>query len=169
MVSRTLTVVARSSVVEEGTIVTAVAGSSEKVGGSRTQFGVPEPLQSAPCISVHGFSASRRVRSAWKKKILKSCNLTTRLRQRAPDDQCASGCRAHDERTRPGAARQHHQLQGARRALLSCCWFLSDARRRDFSCCGMDVHAGRCRPVLVAVSAGTRYARSDTHRPTGKK
>ena len=44
MVSRTLTVVARSSVVEEGTIVTAVAGSSEKVGGSRTQFGVPEPL-----------------------------------------------------------------------------------------------------------------------------
>ena len=45
MVSRTLTVVARSSVVEDGTIVTAVAGLSEKVGGSGTQFGVPEPLQ----------------------------------------------------------------------------------------------------------------------------
>ena len=40
----TLTVIARSDVVEEGTIVTAVAVSSDKVGGSGTQFASPEPL-----------------------------------------------------------------------------------------------------------------------------
>ena len=37
-------VVARSGVVEDGTIVTAVVRSSEKVGGPRTQFLIPEPL-----------------------------------------------------------------------------------------------------------------------------
>ena len=39
-----LTVVAWPAVVEEGTIVTAVADSSEKVGGPGTQFGTVERL-----------------------------------------------------------------------------------------------------------------------------
>ena len=42
--ARLQAVVAWSDAVEECSIVTAVAGSSEKVGGSRTQFRVVEPL-----------------------------------------------------------------------------------------------------------------------------
>ena len=66
----TPTVIARSDVVEEGTIVTAVAVSSDKVGGSGTQFASPEPL----ARSVHhGPLLPRRVSftSAWKKKKFK--------------------------------------------------------------------------------------------------
>ena len=66
----TLTVIARSDVVEEGTSVTAVAGSSDKVGGWGTQFGVPEPLER----SKHQQTLPPRrvsLRSAWKKKNFK--------------------------------------------------------------------------------------------------
>ena len=66
----TLTVIARSDVVEEGTIVTAVAVSSDKVGGCQTQFGFAEP----PARSNHQHPClCRRVSfaSAWKKKNFK--------------------------------------------------------------------------------------------------
>ena len=75
MLERVWTVVGRSSVVEEGTIVTAVAGSSYKVGGLGTHFASPEPLARS---GHHGTLLPRRVslRSAVKIFFFKSKDLS---------------------------------------------------------------------------------------------
>ena len=68
----TLTVIARSDVVEEGTSVTAVAGSSDKVGGKKTQIVVLRPLQRSVQLRA-AVLQTRSSRARGDKKKFQNC------------------------------------------------------------------------------------------------